>query len=164
MNTKTVNPPVDYDYTDMLGGVKVTLVGFTGYDAFNELVTVYKMDALHQVLCEAVASKPSPLTPAEFKFIRVHVGMSESFFNRAVGMRNNVAMVIRRESTVSVDPESDSEIDVMYEVYVRQFVYHFYDIDPPTARTLIQYAIQATDPNHVYRIDASDPTNYKLLD
>lgn len=103
-----------YHYTD--GGLKnVWLVnGYTlRKTPYGEGVTINDLDGLGIAICLALAKKPSPLSGAEFRYVR-SAGLMQSQSGLAKILGNNEQAVARWEKSGKVPRWADKLIRLLY--------------------------------------------------
>jgi putative transcriptional regulator len=103
-----------YHYTD--GGLKnVWLVN--GYEIrktpYGEGVSINDLDGLGVAICLALAKKPSPLTGAEFRYVR-SAGLMQSQAGLAKLLGNNEQAVARWEKSGKVPRWADKLVRLLY--------------------------------------------------
>ena len=115
--TATVKP---YKY-DISGLPNVVLQGIKIFECDKcgeEAPVIPAMSELHRVLAMAVVSKPTSLTPAEFRFLRKYLGYSSTDLSKLLDVRKETMSRWER-GTVSINPLADRFMRLAVALNVR---------------------------------------------
>lgn len=77
-------------------------------------VTIHDVDGLHAALAFAVVSNSAPLTPAEFRFIRQELELSQAGLGALLG-RDEQSVARWEKGKSKVDPAADRLLRVLYQ-------------------------------------------------
>ena len=105
-----------FHYTD--GGLKSVWLanGFEIQDSpYGKTVTFHNVDGLTVAICDALANKPSGLTSAEFRYLRLALGLSQASLAKLMGNTENT--IANWERTQRLPVMGDKLIRVLYQAH-----------------------------------------------
>jgi len=120
-------------------------------DAGEEVITIPNVNLLHCVLVNAVATKPGGLTPAEIRFLRSEMGMSQAELAKLVG---------RDGQTVGRWERGETPIDQAAQMVIRRKAVEHASLDDISIETLAERSTYSAVQEPI-RIQADDPNNYR---
>lgn len=87
---------------------------------YGEGVTIHNLDALHEPIGHAIVESASALNGAEFRFLRVELGLTQEALALMIG--KDVQSIARCETGVSkrVDPAAERILRIVYHERFKQ--------------------------------------------
>lgn len=143
---------VDYTY-DECGLDNVILKDFAIQidDAGDEVITIPNLNALHRVLVHAVATKSGGLTPAEIRFLRSEMRLSQAELAKLIG---------KDGQTVGRWERGETPIDQASQMVVRRKAVEYADLEDIGIDVLAERSTYSAVQEPI-RIQADDPENYR---
>ena len=143
---------VDYSY-DECGLDNVILKDFAIQvdDSGEEVITIPRVNALHRVLVHAVATKPGGLNPAEIRFLRSEMRLSQAELAKLVG---------RDGQTVGRWERGETAIDQASQMVLRRKAIEFAKLAEMSIEALAERSTYSAVQEPI-RIQADDPDNYR---
>ena len=105
-----------FHYTD--GGLDGVWLanGFEIQDSpYGKTVAFQNVDGLTNAICDALARKPSGLTSAEFRYLRLALGLSQASLAKLMGNTENT--IANWERTQKLPAMGDKLIRVLYQAH-----------------------------------------------
>ncbi|MSQ72808.1 MAG: helix-turn-helix domain-containing protein [Betaproteobacteria bacterium] len=105
-----------FHYTD--GGLKSVWLanGFEFRDSpYGKTVAFHNVDGLTVAICDALANKPSGLTSAEFRYLRLALGLSQASLARVMGNTENT--IANWERGRKLPAMGDKLVRVLYQAH-----------------------------------------------
>ena len=105
-----------FHYTD--GGLKNVWLanGFEIRESpYGKTVTFHNVDGLTQAICDALAHKPTPLASAEFRYLRLALGLSQVSLAKLMGNTENT--IANWERSRKLPAMGDKLIRVHYQAH-----------------------------------------------
>ena len=123
-------------------------------DAGDDVMTIPNINQLHKLLAMALATKESGLTPKEVRFLRTELGLTQAELAKVVGRD---AQTVGRWERGEVAP-----VEAAVETLVRVLVFQHLQGTLPPLEELSARTLSASTPP--IRVDASDPSHYRVLE
>ena len=124
--------------------------------AGDTTITIPHINSLHSLLRDEVAQKSSGLDPKEIRFLRTELGMTQA----------QLAQLVHKDAqTVGRWERGDTAIDGASETILRAMTLEdLYPTErqPLSIRDLTARSVRSLE-SHDYRIDASNPAEYRAI-
>lgn len=108
-------------------------------------VTIHDLDGLHAELGRAIIANPTPLTGAEFRFLRQELELSQAALGAIVGRDEQSVARWEKGHTSKVDPAADRLLRIVYQqsrmddkplAPALEFLQHL-EAQPPLSKDLV---------------------------
>lgn len=144
----------DYHYTACgLDNVVLKDLPIMEDDGGDEVITLPKINLLHQLLVNEVAAKHGRLNGKEIRFLRTELGMSQG----------QLAVLVGRDAqSVGRWERGESELEQALEMIIRMKALEFVNGDRPSVDDVAGWTQDSTVEPAIL-IDAHDPNNYRPI-
>jgi DNA-binding transcriptional regulator YiaG len=147
-------PGTDYHYT-ACGLDNVVLKGLPVMedDGGDQVITIPKINLLHQLLVNEVATKHGRLNGKEIRFLRTELGMSQS----------QLAVLVGRDAqSVGRWERGEADVEQALEMVIRMKALEYVNVERPSVDDVAEWTQDSTVQPAIL-IDAHDPNNYRPI-
>lgn len=112
---------------------------------YGEAVVIHDLPGLHRALGTAIAFGKSPLSPAEFKFLRQELQLSQAMLAKMLGRDEQAVARWEKGKSKKVDPTAERMLRIIYQQSIDEnssfapFIALLKELDatPPSPRKLV---------------------------